>query len=106
MTDPSDIVQKGRELQKLGHGEGGTHREGAEHIVEIPIVAERDRTLAEQVGGRLRGLSPGLRMLYIKRLSMGRSSRQSFLPGWELGILLQTVTDFVIFDNLQYFFRS
>ena len=102
MTDTSYIIQKGRELQKLGHGEGGTHREGAEHIVEIPIVAERDRTLAEQVGER--GLSLGLRMLYIKKVVHGKEFAAEFFSGLGIGILLQTVNDFVIFDNLQYFF--
>ena len=102
MTDPSDIVQKGRELQKLGHGERGTHREGAEQISEIPVIAKRDGTLPEQMGKS--GLSLGLRMLYIKKVVHGKEFAAEFFAGLGIGILLQTVNDFVIFDNLQYFF--
>ena len=63
----------------FGHGERGPHREGAEHIAEIAVVAEGNRPLAEEVGER--GLRLGLRMLYIKEIVHGQELTAELFAG-------------------------
>ena len=98
MTDPADIVQKGSQLQKLGHGERGADGQGSEHIAEIPVVAEGDRSLAEEMGeGRL-GL--GLGVLYIEEVVHGQEVPAELLAGLGIRVLLQTGDDLIIFNDL------
>jgi len=66
VTDSSDIVQKGGQLQKLRHGQRGADRQGSEHIVEIPVVSEGDGAFPEEMGQRGFGLR--LCMFYFKQI--------------------------------------
>ena len=102
ISDPADVVQEGCQLQKFGHGEGGTHGKGAEHIAEIPVVAERDRTLAEQVGEC--GFRLGLRVLNFKQTVQRQELPAQFFARLGVRVLLQTRDDFIKFYNVKYFF--
>ncbi len=65
IPDSSDVVEEGGQLQKLWHRERRPYRQGAKHIVKIPVVSEGNRTLSKQMGKR--GLGLCLCMFYFKQ---------------------------------------
>ena len=56
VPDSCHVVQKGRDMEKLRSGQGGTYGQGTEGIAEIPVAAEGDGTLTEYIRQSLLGL--------------------------------------------------